>query len=978
MAKIKGNITNPLTVNGNIIVENEVRTELDINLNINYLANSLSPSLFTVNNAYFLDNFSQIKNLIFKNVPVSLGNVALNTSSVNKLCLFKYEVDSNGVLQEIDIFDDIPMQYIDGGKTYLHYGAISEKKIYLGWEPVSNEDKYSHEERSDVYGFDYPQFTPRGTRKIPISGSNDTLCGPITYEGNEYTYDRLNYNWLFGQRAGINFQTIETGATPVVITGSVVSQEGCSSISNQNGDLLFYTDGSTIYTSGNTVMVQGSNLSSSGTSTQSSLIVPQPNSKNYYLFTTDYEGNPNGFEYSIVDMLKQDGEGQVTLKNVKLIPFPITEKVTACSHENEVDYWIITHTSGDSKFYSYRLSTGGLIGPVISDTGVTHTTSRGYMKTSPDSKKLISLLYDENIIQILDFNNTGGTLSNEILISGDTRFGQGPYGLEYSSDSSKFYVSDGAANLIIQYDLSYSSATQMLDNSIIVAELPEDTSLGALQMGPDEKIYAADYLRNFLHVIHRPNGLGVQCNFRERGFSLSGISSGVTSTWGLPNVVTSKTLSCDRYVYISKRERTPFDFELVMNDVSDVVTPNKLNFTAEIYPYNVESGAFDREPVYEQFYDYTEFSAITGNSETQINIPLNRIDEGEFLIKGYYDYPIKTLLQRQLEIRRNTVNTYKIGTEYNIYNPETDWYFLNIYEADKPFFVNTDVATTNIIGNLTVNSFITTSGQTRFGYQSLSDPIVTYNGVQLAKGLEYSSNTETQGASFVDFFTPTLENRIVTLAFVNDGQPENLKVDTYVVTSPIVSGATNEQPDDIKLYYNTTEKTFEYYLPVLPQGDVGLSLNGELLSHNIEYLISSSDNKRIIILVEVKPNDIIQAFYNPITGLFGPLQTNKPTLSWTISNAPIVGQSGVFTVEVTDVDDKNFENIQYIATTPYIIGEDSYSVDMDFSDAVAGTKLIYRVKNQKFYTPIVGEIITSIAYSDTIPIEIVTNKGNIY
>ena len=109
------------------------------------------------------------------------------------------------------------------------------------------------------------------------------------------------------------------------------------------------------------------------------------------------------------------------------------------------------------------------------------------------SKKLISLLYDENIIQILDFNNTGGTLSNEILISGDTRFGQGPYGLEYSSDSSKFYVSDGAANLIIQYDLSYSSATQMLDNSIIVAELPEDTSLGALQMGPDEKIYAADF-----------------------------------------------------------------------------------------------------------------------------------------------------------------------------------------------------------------------------------------------------------------------------------------------------------------------------------------------------------------------------------------------------------------------------------------------------------------------------------------------------
>ena len=143
-------------------------------------------------------------------------------------------------------------------------------------------------------------------------------------------------------------------------------------------------------------------------------------------------------------------------------------------------------------------------------------------------------------------------------------------------------------------------------------------------------------------------------------------------------------------------------------------------------------------------------------------------------------------------------------------------------------------------------------------------------------------------------------------------------------------------------------------------------------------MLSSSDPKRIIILVEVKPKDIIQAFFNPVTGLFGPLQTNKPTLSWTISNKPIVGQSGLFTVEVTDENDEDFENIQYIETTPYIIGEDSYSVDMDFSEAVAGTKLIYRVKNQKFYTPIVGEIITSIAYSDTVPIEIVTNKGNIY
>ena len=51
---------------------------------------------------------------------------------------------------------------------------------------------------------------------------------------------------------------------------------------------------------------------------------------------------------------------------------------------------------------------------------------------------------------------------------------------------------------------------------------------------------------------------------------------------------------------------------------------------------------------------------------------------------------------------------------------------------------------------------------------------------------------------------------------------------------------------------------------------------------------------------------------------------------------------------------------------------------MDFTNVSAGTKLLYRIKNEKFYQPIVGEIISSVSYSETIPIEIITNKGNNY
>jgi len=461
-------------------------------------------------------------------------------------------------------------------------------------------------------------------------------------------------------------------------------------------------------------MVNGTGLSSSGTSTQSTIIVPQPNTTNYFIFTTDFEGNPDGFEYSIVDMSLQNGNGTVTSKNIKLINKAMTEKVTACSHANDEDYWVITHTSGDSKFYCYHIDNTGIKTGVLNDTGYTHNTSRGYMKTSLNGKKLISLLYDENVVQIFDFDNSGGTLSNEILLTGMT-FDNGPYGLEYSSDSTKFYISDGAGEKITQFDLSYSSSTQIIDNSIEVASI-SGASLGALQMGPDEKIYIADYLKNYLHILHRPNGLGVQCNLQKEGFYLTGVTTGITSTWGLPNVITTKDLSCDRYVYISERDRGNFEFDLTMNDVSDVIEPNKLNFTAQIYPYDVNTSSFSRENLFSQSFNYDRFS---GESGTTLSIPINQINEGEFIIKGYFDYPIRTLIQKQLEIRRNSIDNYVRGTEYNIYDPETDWYFLNMYEADKPTFDNTDIINPNTIPNLTVESTITNSGDTIFYYNSL-------------------------------------------------------------------------------------------------------------------------------------------------------------------------------------------------------------------------------------------------------------------
>ena len=50
--------------------------------------------------------------------------------------------------------------------------------------------------------------------------------------------------WYFGENAGLDFNS---GAPVPLIDGQLNTLEGCAAISDNSGDLLFYTDGMTVY-----------------------------------------------------------------------------------------------------------------------------------------------------------------------------------------------------------------------------------------------------------------------------------------------------------------------------------------------------------------------------------------------------------------------------------------------------------------------------------------------------------------------------------------------------------------------------------------------------------------------------------------------------------------------------------------------------------------------------------------------------------
>ena len=92
-------------------------------------------------------------------------------------------------------------------------------------------------------------------------------------------------NWYFGINAGLDFS--RNNILPL-LDGQLQTGEGCSTISDANGDLLFYTDGVTVYNRNHEIMLNGNDLNGNNSSTQSAMIIPKPLDVNIYYIFIEY------------------------------------------------------------------------------------------------------------------------------------------------------------------------------------------------------------------------------------------------------------------------------------------------------------------------------------------------------------------------------------------------------------------------------------------------------------------------------------------------------------------------------------------------------------------------------------------------------------------------------------------------------------------------------------------------------------------
>ena len=375
----------------------------------------------------------------------------------------------------------------------------------------------------------------------------------LSYSGiSQSASPRTDY-WYFGNNAGLSFSNNNLN---VLSDSKMVAPNGSSSISDKNGNLLFYTNGETIWNASHEIMEYGNDLFGDKNLPQSTIIIPQPQHESiYFVFTLRYDqGSASngliiapGLYYTIVDMSLNNGKGKVLRKNLRKNDVR-PSKITAVHAADGESIWVISyiHNSDDSgNFQTFKIDSNGIGPPTTTSLNKNINPYFGVLKAAPNGEKII--LSDQNdwFLTMADFDNQSGSISNIKIINLIIGIGSGytSHGVEFSQDSKNIYftanINDFQTNYLLGLDL-YSNPIEV-ERTI----LDENDGLikSAIQIASNGKIYRAkasgleeNQGLDYIGVINNPISTEVkQIDYRSNEVQLN---SG-TSRVGLPNFIQS-------------------------------------------------------------------------------------------------------------------------------------------------------------------------------------------------------------------------------------------------------------------------------------------------------------------------------------------------------------------------------------------------------------------------------------------------------
>ncbi len=402
-----------------------------------------------------------------------------------------------------------------------------------------------------------------------------TLALFIIIASSAYAQQEMT-NWLFGTNAGLSWnQTQSLTATgvygttsttlaglPTTITGSPMNTgEGCFSISDANGNLLFFSDGMTIWNKNYGIIASG--LSGHSSSAQSGIALPYPQTPGKYIAVTLGEKDTDNLSYTVVDMALNSGLGGTVAGQVDI---PLTnqigilgESVAAVRHSNREDFWIIAvgrnavNPPIRSNLNVWRVTSAGVQTSRYSQGQVprntTPTNPGGYIKFTKEGDHFVWIDYSNRFFAYGDFDTSTGLFANirvrDGALNAAAPYGNG-YGVEFSPSGRYLYLTyvPGTANtnqvsgiLVYDFNALLASSTPNSINPVKTISNPLSLADGinphftSIQLGPDGRIYTGFFYSRSMFVIDNPENPTSMRIYRLNNI----LPSGSRVNLGLPN-----------------------------------------------------------------------------------------------------------------------------------------------------------------------------------------------------------------------------------------------------------------------------------------------------------------------------------------------------------------------------------------------------------------------------------------------------------
>lgn len=356
--------------------------------------------------------------------------------------------------------------------------------------------KWSTDEKSqsiDIY--------ESGTYYVTVNDGTGISTDEIEVTILNEKYNQTNH-WYLGPGGKIEFDKYSKNPKAQPAVADIPA--GSSVATDENGSLLFYSNGDAIYDKDGNIMANGDNLYGTKSLSSTSIIFPKPGSQiYYYVFTMEETW---GLHYSVVDITANGGKGEVITKDIPLDRWAGT--MTAVKPGDGNMLWLYVLDRASNGFKAFKVERNTVNEPVLSVTGPIISNAR-HMKVSVYGNKLA--VTDEAGVHFYNIDAVSGEIKYQTSVPIENATG-----VEFSQGNNNAYISTGEKGEIYKVKLSNNETLPV--EKIYEAPIGSNYNFGDLQLGINGKIYVASEGNNCIGTIENGNSTPV---FDPTGFCLT-------------------------------------------------------------------------------------------------------------------------------------------------------------------------------------------------------------------------------------------------------------------------------------------------------------------------------------------------------------------------------------------------------------------------------------------------------------------------